>query len=156
MYKFLTRNGQLLAFGLGVLITVVFLLSVIPNLEEFNSMGVDEQKLTNIFNSGLAAVIALTILGAAAAIVFGIIQTFTNLKASTKGLLGVGVLLVVFFISYTLSTPESGGPLMETIREFNITDGQSKFISGALMTTLILVGGAAAAFVVSEIRNFFK
>lgn len=156
MYKFLTRNGQLLAFGLGVLITVVFLISVLPNLEEFNAQGVDEQKLTNIFNSGLASVIALTILGAAAAIVFGILQTFTNLKASMKGLIGVGILLVVFFVAYAMSTPETGGPLLETIREFNITDGQSKFISGALLTTLILIGGAAAAFVISEIRNFFK
>ena len=35
-------------------------------------------------------------------------------------------------------------------------DVQEKFISGGLTTSLILFGGAAAAFIVSEIRNLFK
>lgn len=156
MYKFLTRNGQLLAFGLGVLITLVFLVSVIPNLEEFNMATSDAQKETGIFNSGLIAVIFLTILGAVAAIFFGLFQTLTNLKGSVKGLIGVGLLIVVFLVAYAMSTAETGGPIFETIQEFNITDGQSKFISGALLTTLIMVIGAAGAFVFSEIRNFFK
>ncbi|MCB0643976.1 MAG: hypothetical protein KDC44_20150 [Phaeodactylibacter sp.] len=156
MYKFLTRNGRLLAFGLGVLITLVFLVSVIPNLEEFNMATKEAQKETGIFNSGLIAVIFLTIVGAVAAIFFGLFQTLTNLKGSIKGLIGVGLLIVVFLIAYALSTPETGGPIFETIQEFNISDGQSKFISGALLTTLIMVIGAAAAFVFSEIRNFFK
>ena len=156
MYKFLTRNGQLIAFGLGVLITLVFLISVIPNLEEFNLMSKDAQKQTNIFNSGLAAVIFLTVVGFAAAVFFGLYQTATNLKGSTKGLIGVGILVLVFLIAYMTASPETGGPIFETIQKFNVTDGQSKFISAGLTTTLILVAGAAGAFLFSEIRNFFK
>ena len=46
---------------------------------------------------------------------------------------------------------------MKTLAErFELTAGQEKFISGGLTTALILFGGAAVAFIVSEVRNLFK
>lgn len=156
MYKFLTKNGQLLAFGLGVLITILFLINVIPGLEEFNMLSKEEKPTTNIFNLGLAGAIALAVIAAVAAVLFGVINTITNFKGSIKGLIGVGILLVVFFVLYSMATPETSGPLVSTLEEFNVTEGQSKFISGAINTSLILAGVAAAAFVISEVRNFFK
>lgn len=156
MYKFLTKNGQLLAFGLGVLITILFLGSVIPGLEDFNMLSKEEKPTTNIFNLGIAGAIALAVIAAVAAIVFGILNTVMNLKGSIKGLIGVAVLLVLFFALYAMAAPETSGPLVSTIEAFNVTEGQSKFISGAINTSLILAGVAAAAFVISEVRNFFK
>ncbi|MEO0779129.1 MAG: hypothetical protein AAF146_21365 [Bacteroidota bacterium] len=62
MYKFLVRNGQLLAFGVGILFTVIFLGSVLGGLDSFNSLAEEEQSTTGIFDFGLVAAIALAIL----------------------------------------------------------------------------------------------
>jgi len=156
MYKTLTRNGQMFAFGLGLLITVAFLISVFSGIEEFNGMSKEGQYETGIFNFGLYAVVALTILGVAAMFIFGILQIVTDLKGSIKGLAGFGVMLIIFAIAYSTATVESGGfwdPLME---DFGVTDGASKFITGAIWTCLAMIAIAVVTFVLSEIRNFFK
>ena len=44
MYKFLTKNGQLIAFGLGALITIIFLGVALSGMDEFNSLGFDEKR----------------------------------------------------------------------------------------------------------------
>ena len=63
MYKLLTKNGQTFAFGLGVLVTVIFLGSVFSGMSSFQSMSEADRYATTIFNFGLYASIGLTILG---------------------------------------------------------------------------------------------
>ena len=156
MYKFLTKNGQLLAFGLGVLVTIVFLLVIFAGLSDFNMLSKEEQFQSSIFNFGLSAAIALTVLAAVAAIAWGIFQMVTNPKGSLKGLVGVGALVVVFLIFYALASPETAGPVKKVLLDFNVSDNQSKLISGSLYTALVLGIGDAVAFVVSEVINLFK
>ena len=154
MYKFLTRNGQLVAFGLGVVISLLFLIMVITGLDGFNSLADDAKGTTSIFNLGIYAAIFLVIAGFIAMLAFGIFHVASDLKGSMKGLIGFAAIIVIFFIAKTMGSDDTA--ISRVIEEFNITPGQSSIISGAIFTAIVMAGLAAVAFVFSEIRNFFK
>ena len=156
MYQFLTKNGQLLAFGLGLVIAVIFLLSVFGGVDTFDALPKEEKGTTTIFNFGLMAAIALTVLCFIAALVFGIWQLIQHPKGSIKMLIGLGVMLVIFFIFFGSAQDETSGKLFELVQENNISSTQNKFITGALWTGVVLALLAAGTFVVSEVRNLFK
>ncbi len=157
MYKFLSKNGQVIAFGIGVVITAIFLILIFSGLEGFNALPEDDRITSDIFNFGIYAVIALIILCAIFAILFGIFQVVTNPKGSVKGLIGIAALAAVFFIAYSMATmPAPDTALAATKEGFEVTDGQFKFISGEILSALVLAGVAAASFVIAEIINFFK
>lgn len=156
MYNFLSRYGQLIAFGLGALLTVIFLATAFSNAEEFNALKESEQMETSIFNFGLYSAIVLTILCAAAILIAGLIFTALNVKNSLKALIGLAVIIIIFFIGYNMADPKGTGSLARTILEEGIQENSSRFISGAISTALVLGGGAILAFVASEVSNLFK
>ncbi len=157
MYKFLVRNGQLLAFGLGTLFTVIFLVIVVSGIEGVNALGKEEQATTDIFNFGLYAVMALAILSVIALVGFGLYHIVTDFKGARQGLIGVGVLLVLFIIAKAIAPSfPLGGHLEEIVNDTGVTDNVSNNIGGGIAFTLLLMGIATAAFIFSEIRNFFK
>ena len=86
MYKFLTKNGQAIAFGLGVVIVLLFLISVVPNISTFSDQPKEVQYETGIFNLGLQGAIALAVLAAVAMVGFGLFHVATNFKGSLKEL----------------------------------------------------------------------
>ena len=150
-----------MAFGLGVVITVVFLATVLSNVGEFTALPDDQQQETTIFNFGLYGAIALTIIAAIAMVVFGLFHVATNFKGSIKGILGFAALLVIFFVAYSTASTEVTPYIQGAIENFEkggaeFTDNNLKFISGGIITTLVLVGIAALSFVVSEVSNLFK
>ena len=68
MYAFLNKYGQALAFGIGVLITVIFLAGIMSaDPEVFEVLSSDsnanqpEKYVTNIFNFGMYAAIFLSL-----------------------------------------------------------------------------------------------
>ncbi len=164
MYNFLSKNGQFLGFGLGLLFVVIFLISVFSGLEGFNSLATpEEQYTTGIFNAGIYGAIILIVIAAVAAILFSVFNIFSDLKGSLKGLIGIGVLLVIFFVLYSMSSGTAEGIVKKAVDSFHnnnpgatITEGILKFISGGigLAVLLSLLGLLVAA--VSEIRNAFK
>lgn len=154
MYKFLTKNGQVLSFAVGAIISIIFILMAVNGTPDgFDELPKEEQFTNNSFNFGLMGAVALVIIAFALAIVFGVIQTATNPKGALKGIIGVVALVVVFFLAYSMGD--------DTVKEiwasdFDVTPGVSKYVSGALTTTFVLLGIAVLAFIVSEVRNFFK
>jgi len=156
MYNFLSRYGQLIAFGLGALLTVIFLATAFSSADEFNALSDSEQMETTIFNFGLYSAIILTVACAAAILIAGLIFTALNLKNSLKALIGLAVIIIIFFIAYNMADPKGAGSLARTILEEGIQDKSSRFISGAISTALVLGIGAIVAFVVSEVSNLFK
>ena len=156
MYTFLTKYGQLVSLGIGVLIIVAFYLTAVSSLPEgFDNMERVDQFATagNAFNIGLAGAIALLVVAAAAWLLFSIFQVIKNPKGSIKSIIGFGALLVLFFVLYAMADGDVSSPLYE---KFGITPTQSKLISAGLSTTYIALGAALLAFVFSEVRNFFK
>ncbi len=157
MYKFLTKNGQLIAFGIGVLLTVIFLGVAFAGLDEYHSLeAMDKGHESNAFNAGINAAVALTIVCFILMVLFGVFQVVTNLKNSLKGLVGFGVIVLIFIIGANTAGMETTGILGETIEKFGVTSTANAWISGGIITTAALGGIAVLAFLVSEVLNFFK
>lgn len=157
MYKFLSKNGQTIAFVVGTVLTVLFLGIAVSGLENFNMQSKETQYGTNIFNLGFYAAIGLTIACAAAWLLFGLFQTATNFKKALIGIVGIAVLLGLFFIIYSSVNPAAdSAPVLAEVEKFDVTESQSKFISGGIITTVVLLGLAFVTFIVFEVINFFR
>ncbi len=166
MYNFLTKNGQLVALGLGILVIVIFFGSVISGFNSNDAidmstdlMNLDPEARSAIgfFNPGLGATVGLVILAAVLAlVVFGIINIIKFPKQAMKFGIGLVVLAIIFFALYSTSSVESGGKLGMLHEREGITDNVSKSISGGLKTTVGLAIAAFVIMVISEIRNIFK
>ena len=155
MYKFLAKNGQLVAFGAGVLITAGFLAGVLGGIEDFMATAEDQRNQSNIFNFGLYAVIGLTVLGFVAALGFGLFQTLANPKGAIKGIAALAVIAGMFFVGQALAGEDSQG-VTDAIAEFNVTPGQSSIINGSIIGAAILAGLTAVAFVGGELMSFIR
>jgi len=161
MYKFLSKNGQTLAFLFGVLLVAIFLISVVSGLDTWNPTS-DNKYDTSIFNFGLTAARLLIIVAAFGMVAFGLYHVATNFRGSIKGIIGFAILLAIFFIAYNSASGEPEPFIKGSIENFEgsqnveMTSGNLKFIGGGITTTIILAAAAAAAFVLSEIRNLFK
>lgn len=156
MYNFLTKNGQALAFGLGVLVTVIFLLGVLPNtalIDTENPQNVD------IFNFGITATVILILVAAIAMVLFGLFQVASNFRTSWKGILGFVGLVVVFLVAYTTANGSLANEvtaIQNAATNAEVTDANLKFIGGSITTLLVLLLVAAGTFIIFEIINFFK
>lgn len=156
MYQLLNKYGQAAAFGLGVLITVIFFLQITSGIETFEGLSKEEKLQSGIFSSGLYAAIGLAILCITAILLFGIHYIATNPKSALKGMLPFLAIVVVFIISYAMAVPAIEGPMAALVERFGLTDGQEKLVTAGLSTTGILFLIASASFIFFEIRNFFK
>ena len=159
MYNLMIKHGQLFAFGLGLLLTAITYILIISGFSEFSALPespVDRRGETSIFNFGLMAPAVLIVLCALVAIGFGVFKMISNPKASIIPIIGIVALAVIFFIFYSSTDPASSDSIRDTLEKFNITDGRSKYISGAIWTTIVLIVLAAGSFLVSELTNLFK
>lgn len=156
MYKLLTKHGQLAAFGLGLLVIIIFMVSVMSGIEGFDALSKEDQYQSTIFDMGLKLTLVLLVICAVAAVLFAIYQMITNPKAALKGLVALVVLVIIFGVLYSMSVAETSGPVADAVEEFGLTENQSKMVSAGIKSTLLLGGVAVAAFIISEIRNLFK
>jgi hypothetical protein len=156
MYKILTKHGQLAAFSLGLLVIIIFMVSVMSGIEGFNALSKEDQYSSTIFDMGIRLTLVLLAICALAALLFALYQTVTHPKAALKGIISLVVLVVLFGILYSTSVAETTGPVADAVQEFGLSENQSKIVSAGIKATLLLGGLAVAAFVVSEIRNLFK
>ncbi len=160
MYKFLTKNGQLIAFGVGALITVIFLGVAFSGLDEFNSMvAMKNGHESNNFNFGISASIFLIVAGFVLMLLFGVYQVATHFKSSMKGIIGFAVIVLIFIIASNMvpgSIDEIHPYIAEPMKKYEVSLGDYGLISGGITTALVLGLGAVLAFVGSEILNFFK
>ena len=156
MYKFLTKNGQLLAFVVGTLITLAFYAIANSGLEEFTQLDLEKDPArfeTTIFDFGLLVAVWLTRLGAVLIAAFGLWHTVRNPKSAIKFILGLLLVGVVFAIAYNMA---SGDVKESWTTDFGVTTEISKFVEASILTTLGLIGITVAIFVLGEVRNFFK
>jgi hypothetical protein len=165
MYQFLTKNGQVLAFGVGVVLTLIFLVIAVSGAGnyDFGNMTTSEKVAVTIFDFGLWASIILTIVAAVAMVFFGVYQVATDLKNSVKGLIGLVAMVGLFVVTYAMAsgepeTPQLAGSIQKFAESGNgvITPGNLKFIGGSITTSLLMIGIAVAALVITGVRNIFK
>ncbi len=156
MYQFLVKRGQTIGFLLGVVVVVLFLATALNGISTWDS----SDTTTDRFNIGLGGAVALTLIAAAAMVLFGLFNIATNLKSSLKGLIGFAVLVVIALIAYSTANGDITNeirPIQETAAKTGGVDGGSlKFIGGAISTAVILIGIAFLAFILAEVRNLFR
>lgn len=166
MYSFLNKYGQALAFGLGVLITVIFLGSALGSdaIETIGPSSEEADKYnSSLFNFGIAAAIALTVITVAAMLIFGIFQVISSPKSSIKGIIGLGLVAALMAIGYTMAPGEPDHPQIVTaIDKFQSAQGVElsstnlKFIGGSIITALVMLAVSFIVLIVFGVRNIFK
>lgn len=156
LYNLLTKRGQLFAFLLGLIIALIFFGIVTAGSAEFEMLSEEDQEQSNLFNFGLYAAIYLVIINAVIALLFGVWFLIREPKRSIQMLIGLGIILVIWFITYSTADPGFSGPIASTLEEFDISEGVSKFVSAGLSTALILAALASISIIVAEIINLFK
>ena len=159
MYSFLTRNGQTFAFGIGLLLAIGMIVSIylgdVGAWSQIAENNLDRYE-TGMFNFGMKASFALMFFAALAAVGFGLYHLATNPKGALKGIIGLVAVIALYFIIYSAADPQPEMLAKMAELEFNVTPGQSKMITGAMWTALILAGASVLAVAVSELLNFFK
>src|SRR5690606_9397599 len=87
-----------------------------------------------------------------AAVILPLINSFSDPKKLVKIGVGLGSLLVVFFIGYALSSDE----VTNTYMRHDVNASSSKLIGGALVTMYIFFVIAFASIIVTEVGKLFK
>lgn len=164
MYKLLTSKGQLFAIALGVLSVAIALGTIISGVKSNYSMGAnlnDELKNNaeanfDFFNPAINIVVILVIVACAAMLLFGLFHLFSDIKGSLKAIIGLGLVVALFFIFSSSADVAGTAKLTELIDKNDLSDKVSKFISGGVKTAVIAAMIAFFAAVVMEIINLFK
>jgi len=165
MYNLLLKHGQSMALGLGVLMIVIFLVTVSSGLSsagysmstDLNGLEDEAKNAISFFNPIIALTIGLAVLAAVLAfVVFFITGMLKFPKESMKFIGGFVVLLIIFGIAYATSSEETTGRLTMLTEKFQVSGGTLKFINGGILVTILLCLSAAAMIVLSEVRNAFK
>ncbi|MCH8332099.1 MAG: hypothetical protein IH946_12135 [Bacteroidetes bacterium] len=108
----------------------------------------------NIIDVTLYLTYILIVVATGAAIIFPIYFLVTNPKKSLKGMIFLGVLLLILAISYGIAQPTE---VYNTIGDKLLADGGiSRFAGMTLITGYILLAAGFLGLVYSEISNFFR
>ena len=83
---------------------------------------------------------------ALAAVALPLIKTTGDTKGMIKGGIGVGAIIIVFFIGYAVASGSSEGTTYTT----------SKYVGAGIITTYVCFFGAIGGIVYTEIIKLFK
>lgn len=164
-YKFLSKNGVLIAFGVAVVAILITFIPILGGLEAYESLPDDvnvraASEEGNIFSTGIMVSFILTVVAFGAAILLSIAGVFSNLKDSKKGLIAFLGLAVLFFIMYATASEEISPELAVTVNnpEYGVAGdmGIYKMISGGIAGTILLLIVSFVLMVAMEVWNFFK
>ncbi|WMX14351.1 MULTISPECIES: hypothetical protein [unclassified Aureispira] len=100
-YQFLKKYGVAIGFGTGTILAVLTYAIILGGFPEFTPSKKELYNL-GIFNFGLYTTYALIIVACALVVLFSIINVAKNPKGSIKGVAGFAVLVVIFFITYSM------------------------------------------------------
>lgn len=107
---------------------------------------------SGLINIGLMVTYALIGIAVISVVVLPLIKAIDNPKTLVGTAIGLGVLLVVFGISYAIS----GDEVLPRYVTQNVGPGISKFVGGLLTTMYLFLGAAVVGIVFTEISKAFK
>lgn len=115
-----------------------------------------------LIDIGLILSYILIGVAAAAAIIMNLINSFGNLKSLVKSAAGVVLLVVIFFIGYSIAPSEFSASTAKAMEAASIDPTSDsagstyKFIGGAMTTTLALIVIAVVGLVFSSIARIVR
>jgi hypothetical protein len=100
-YQFLKKYGVSIGFTTGTVLCLIMYAIIIGGYPEFNPT---EKELygSSIFDFGIFTTYFLIILGVLLIAIFSLLYVIKNPKESVKGLIGFGVIVVLFFLTYSM------------------------------------------------------
>ncbi|MCP4438333.1 MAG: hypothetical protein GY810_05255 [Aureispira sp.] len=168
-YQFLKKYGVAIGFGLGAVLAILTFAIILggypdgnPNIEELNKNHSD------LFNFGLYAAYFLLIVAIAVTIIAPVIYMAMNPKDSVKILIGVGVMIVLYFITnamgdgtVTVEMFKSDDSLLtaEQVANFKVGETQTsavKFADGLILFGYVMMIVAFVLVLAAAIRDFIK
>lgn len=135
-------------------VSAVLVVSLLTNISDDNA----DPTMGTWINTNLTW--SYILLGASAllALVFAIVQTFTDKEAAKKGLMALGFTAVVVGISYVFASPAI--PQFYGVEKFvesgTLTPAVSKWTDTALYTSYILLFLSGIAIAVASVARVFK
>ena len=108
--------------------------------------------MDGIINFGLYFTYFLIGLAVISVVVLPLVKALDNPKTLVGTAIGLGVLLVLFGVSYAVSSDE----VLASYTVQNVGPGISKFVGGLLTTMYLLFGGAIVGILYTEVSKAFK
>lgn len=168
-YQFLKKNGVAIGFGLGTVLAILTFVVILvgypegnPNIEELN------KNHSNLFDFGLYAAYFLLIVAIAITLIAPIIYMAMNPKDSVKILIGIGIMVVLYFITHamgdgtvTVEMFKSDDSLLTAEQIANYQPGETqassvKFADGLILLGYVMMIVSFILVVVAAIRDFIK
>lgn len=148
-----TKVIKYLNIGLGIVlgISVLLVLNLLSNMD-------NTAQLASSLDGNFYWTYLLLGIGAAAILVYSLIQTFSSVETAKKSLIPVAALLVVFLIAYMMSSseiPQFYGA-QKLIEEGTLTAGVSKMVDTGLYSVYIMSIVSIIALVYSSVARFWK
>lgn len=100
----------------------------------------------DLIDIGLFASYLLIIVCALAAVVLPLAQALGDPQSLIKSGIGVGVVLVIFLVSYLIADPNTPG----------VSTGISKTVGGGIITTYIFIFAAIGGIIYTEFSKMIK
>lgn len=98
-YQFLKKYGVAVGFGTGAVLAILTYAIILAGYPEITP-GREELYEMGSFNFGLYTTYALIIIACLLVAIFSLVYVIKNPKDSLKGLIGFGVIVVLYFITY--------------------------------------------------------
>ena len=108
--------------------------------------------MENLINIGIILTYLMVGLAALTAIGFGIKNMILKTGSAKKTLFTIGGLIAIIIIAYITASDE----VLNEYKKYNITTSASKQVGMGLITFYILIFGAIAAVLYSELSKMFS
>ncbi len=158
MYKFLIKKGQLVAFLIGAVLSILHIALASSTTEAFTYIdknGGEVSKEIAGVSTGLSISYALVAI-AGVVLLFGIAKYFAENPKQIKSLLGFLALFAIVGVFIMMASSDAPAALQPTLDKEGITPGVYKYVNGSVNATVILLVLAFAGLVISEVTSMFK
>lgn len=152
----MTKTSRLLTIILWVILAVsaVLIVSLMVNISPNNADPI----MGGWINTNIVWAYILLAVGAGIAILSGIFQMVTDLKAAKKGLISLAAIVIVAIIAYSLASdtiPQFIG-VDKFIADGTLTPSSVKMVDAGLIATYLLFGIAVLSIAWSSVSQIFK
>lgn len=114
--------------------------------------GDDPEKVMVFYNLAVWVCYALLLAALVMVVTFPVLRIVQNYKTYAKTLMGIAVVVGIYFISYAFSPATTG----EFYTSHNVGPYTSRFINAGLITTYITMIATIVIFIYSEISGRVK
>jgi len=147
MYNLLMKNGQVMAFGLGVIVVLVFLFQMFGGTPDADNAGL---------SFGISASMFFIVVCALAASGFAVFQNLGNIKGLIVSVIALLATVFVLFQFAGFLTSTGAVDVAKDTLANGLTATEDSFVQTGVGIGLGMLALTFLAFIVSLVMDFFK